>query len=308
MIAEGPAVEPMLSDELMREVKRLELRTRRRVDSLFAGNYHSSFKGQGIEFAEVREYEPGDDVRAIDWNVSARAGKPYIKQFVEERQLTVLLAVDISGSTLFGTRGKTKGRLEIEVAAALAAAAAKNQDRVGLLLFAERPELFIPPRKGRTHLLRVFREMLAHRPEAPGTDIASALEFLGNVQRKRAIVFLVSDLLGPQGPAGYDRQLRRLAARHELTVVRVHDPAERVLPRAGLVRLSDAETGRSLVLDASSRRVRDAFSHRAQRRDREIDAVLTRSGAEQLTVRTDMPFMPTLAAHFARRSAVRRAS
>jgi len=291
------------AEELMREVRRLEYRTRRRVDSLFAGNYHSAFKGQGIEFAEVREYEPGDDVRAIDWNVTARAGKPFIKLFVEERQLTVILAVDVSASSGFGTKGKLKSRVEIEVAAALAAAAARTQDRVGLMLFAERPELFLPPRKGRQHFLRVLRELVAHRPHGTRTDLAAAMDHVGDLQRRRAIVFLISDLITPeQSPELLTPHLRKLSARHELTVVHVRDQRESELPRAGLVRLRDAESGRTITVDASSARVRGKFAKASYERAAAIQQSIASAGAERIEVWTDRPIMPPLMANFQRRA------
>ncbi|MCB9846312.1 MAG: DUF58 domain-containing protein [Phycisphaeraceae bacterium] len=298
-----------LAGSLAREVKRLEIRARRRVDSLFAGNYHSAFKGQGIEFAEVREYQPGDDVRAIDWNVTARAGRPFIKLFVEERQLTVILAVDVSGSTRVGTSATTKGRLQSEVAATIAAVAARHQDRVGLVLFAGEPEVFVPPRKGRRHLLRVYSALLGHRAKSEGTGLGTALEFVARVQRRRAIVFLISDMLAPAtGAAGYESGLLRLARQHEVTVVRVGDPREDVLPRAGLLRLRDSESGRSYLVDTSSRRVRRRFEENRAERDREVRRAVARAGAEHLEVSTDRPFMPALIAHFGGRRGNQRAA
>src|SRR4051812_31677746 len=210
----------MLTEELMREVRRLQVRTKRRVEGLFAGEYHSAFKGRGIEVADVRDYEPGDDVRSIDWNVTARVGRPFIKGFVEERELTVILAVDLSGSGAFGTAGKAKSRIAVELAAVLALAAAQNNDRVGLLIFTERVELFLPPRKGRTHILRVMRELLNFEPRGRGTDVAGAVGHLARMLRKRALVFVVSDFLAP----AFERELRLASRRHEVIAVSVADP------------------------------------------------------------------------------------
>ncbi len=290
------------AQELMRRVRRLEYRTRRRVDSLFAGNYHSAYKGQGIEFAEVRPYEPGDDVRAIDWNVSARAGSPYLKLFVEERQLTLILAVDVSASGAFASRGRLKSEVEVEAAAMLAAAAARTQDRVGLLLFAERPEVFLPPRKGRTHFLRVLRELCAQRPHGTRTDLVRTLDHIGRIQKRRAIVFLISDMITPgQDPDALAPHFRKLAALHELTVVRVSDPREHQLPRAGLVRLRDAESGRTLTVDASSVRVRRRFERAQHVRMEQTRRMVLSSGADMIELSTDRPILAPMLAHFARR-------
>src|SRR4051812_26299740 len=221
----------MLTDELMREVRRLQVRTRRRVEGLFAGEYHSAFKGRGIEFADVREYEPGDDVRSIDWNVTARTGRTFIKRFTEERELTVILAVDLSGSGTFGSSGKSKSRTAVELAAVLALAAATNNDRVGLLIFTDQVELFLPPRKGRTHLLRLLRELLNFGPRSRGTDVAGAVDHLSRMLRKRALVFLVSDFLAPP----FERELRLASKKHELIAVSIADPRETEMPKAGLI-------------------------------------------------------------------------
>ena len=233
--------------EILRQVKLLELRTRGLVNSLFTGEYHSVFKGQGMEFAEVREYQPGDDVRSIDWNVTARMGKPYVKRYIEERELTVMLAVDLSGSERFGTRARFKSELASELAAVLAMSAIRNNDRVGAVLFTDRIEHVVPPRKGRRHALRVMRDLLAFEPEGRGTDLAGALEYAGRMLKHKAIIFVVSDFQS----ADLEQPLKLLAQRHDVVAVTVDDPSEQHLPDIGLARFVDPETG--YVLDVDTR-------------------------------------------------------
>lgn len=282
--------------ELAREVRRLQIAARRRVNDLFSGEYHSAFKGHGIEFAEVREYEPGDDIRSIDWNVTARTGRPFIKRFVEERQLTVIVCVDVSASGLFGTRGRFKRRLEIEAAAVLAMAATRNQDRVGLQIFSETVEKFIPPRKGSFHCQRLIRDLLAHRPNARGTDIAASIDHLTHMLRRRSVIFLISDFESPP----FDRQLRVLAQRHEVVAVTVSDPAEASLPSLGLIDVLDPETGRLRVLDLSGSRNRSYAQGQARKRE-ERARLITASGADHISLQTDRPFVTDIAAYFRRR-------
>jgi uncharacterized protein (DUF58 family) len=284
----------MLTDELMREVRRLQVRTRRRVEGLFAGEYHSAFKGRGIEFADVREYEPGDDVRTIDWNVSARTGKTFIKRFTEERELTVILAVDLSGSGSFGSSGKSKSRTAVELAAVLALAAATNNDRVGLLIFTDRVELFLPPRKGRTHLLQMLRELLNFEPRSRGTDLAGAVDHLARMLRKRALVFLVSDFLAPP----FERELRLASKKHELIAVSIADPRETDLPKAGLIELSDAETGERVTIDSSSRRARADYRRLAAEREAALERGLARAKVDRIKISTDKPFVRELERYF----------
>lgn len=291
----------MLTDELMREVKRLQFRTNRRVNDLFAGNYRSAFKGQGLEFDDVREYEPGDDVRSIDWNVTARTGVPFVKRFVEERQLTVMLVVDVSASESFGSGAQSKRRLGVEVAATLGTAAARNRDRVGLMLFAEEPELFIPPRTGKNHLLRIMREMIDFSPRTTGTDMGGALNMLGHVLRRRSIVFVLSDFLMPdEARASGERALKRLNRQHDTIAVRLVDPKEADLPAIGLVRLRDPETGRTRLVDLTrraSRRHRREF----EKRRAEADRALARCGVDRVECSTDRPFLRDLVSLFNRR-------
>ncbi len=292
---------PALTDELLREVRRLKLRTRRRVDNLLSGEYHSAYKGQGIEFAEVREYQPGDDVRAIDWNVTARSPSPeggfdraFVKRFAEERQLTVMLVVDQSASGLFGTVARTKARLAVEVAAVLALAATRNNDRVGLTVFSDKVDRFVPPAKGQGQSIRVMTELLTSSPGGRSTDLAGTLHFLGNVLRRRASVFVISDFVAE----GWERPLQMLAKRHTTAAITLADPRERELPDLGLVELQDAESGTTMLIDSSSRAVRDAYKKNAQEREATLSRTLTRLGLDRIALNTDKPFTPELARHF----------
>jgi uncharacterized protein (DUF58 family) len=298
----------VLTSELMEEVRRLQIRTRRRVDDLFAGEYQSAFLGRGIEFAEVREYTPGDDVRAIDWNVTARAGKPFIKRYIEERQLTVMLCVDASASGLFGTVGRSKARLIAEAGAALAYSALRNNDRVGLLRFSDAVDLFVPPRKGPRHLLRLLRELLGSEPGGAGRAFPEALETLGSVLRQRAIVFVAADFLPPPGGdlAGIERPLARLARRHEVIALRVSDPREHALPRAGLISLRDPESGQRVLFDTASRRLRRRFEDLARDRRAASVALLRRVGVDVIDLSTDRPFGIEIERYFRTRERRRR--
>jgi uncharacterized protein (DUF58 family) len=284
--------------EILQRVRRLEIRTRRLVEESLAGSYHSVFRGRGMEFSEVREYEPGDDVRTIDWNVSARLGHPFVKKFVEERELTVVLMVDASGSSRFGTGTSTKLSLSAEIAALLAFSAIRNQDRVGLLLFTDRIENYVPPRKGRQHGLRVLRDVLAADPRGRGTDLRLALEYLQNVATKRAVVFLLSDFQDE----GYERALRVAARKHDVTALRVMDPREMTLPPVGLVAVRDPETGDVGVVDGGSRRVREAYARRASDRDESVRRTLQSCGVDLLEVSTAEPYEVPLVRFFRERA------
>lgn len=292
----------MLTQELMREVRRLQVRTRRRVEGLFAGEYHTAFKGRGIEFADVREYEPGDDVRAIDWNVTARTGRPFIKRFVEERELSVVLAVDLSGSGEFSSStapgARLKSRIAIEAAAALALSASSNHDRVGLCLFTSEVELFLAPNKGRANTLRLLRELLSFRPRARGTDIAGAVLRLGHVLKRRGTIFLISDFLSPGGARRFETPLRLLARKQEVIALHVTDPRERELPRVGLVEVLDAESGERRLLDTSSRRAREDYSRAARAREAELAALFSRAGIDRVELSTARPFIQDLVRYF----------
>ncbi|MDR0993060.1 MAG: DUF58 domain-containing protein [Verrucomicrobiota bacterium] len=252
----------MIPRETLRKIRRIELRTRRAVNDVFAGRYHSVFKGQGMEFQEVREYIPGDDIRSIDWNVTARTGTPFIKKFTEERELTLMLLVDISASNRFGSTPQLKRDLVAEVAALLAFSAITNEDRVGLLLFSDRVEKFIKPAKGIPHVLRVISEILSATPTSPGTDMAPALQYLNRVVRRRCVAFLLSDFIAPD----CEHLLRVTARRHDLVSLIVGDARERDMPAAGLIDFADAETGQRLVVDTSHaptrRALRDQYALR----------------------------------------------
>jgi uncharacterized protein (DUF58 family) len=273
----------MLPVEVMRQIRRLHLRARRAVQTLLGGEYHSAFKGTGLSFEEVREYQPGDDVRGIDWNVTARMGAAFIKRYVEERELTVLLAVDVSGSQRFGTQQQPKRTVAAELAALIAFCAVSNNDRVGLMAFTDRVERYVPPGKGTRHVLRLLRDILFFEPERTGTDLTVALDHLNKAQKRRAIVFLVSDFHAD----GYVESLRRSARQHDLICVRVADPLEREWPAVGLVRWEDGETGRQFLIDTGRRRVRDGFAARAAERRSAFLKAARGAQADLIDVTTD---------------------
>ena len=287
----------MIASEILRKVRRIEITTRGLVNEVFSGEYHSVFQGRGMNFAEVREYQYGDDIRSIDWNVTARTGTPFVKLFEEERELTVMLAVDVSASGNFGTRMRMKGDVAVEICALLAFSAIKNNDKVGLILFSDRIEHFVPPRKGRRHALRVLRELLYRPAEGTGTDIAGALEYLARVTRRRAVVFLVSDFLGE----GYERALSVAARRHDLVAVRVGDAREAAIPPMGFVEFEDPETGRRVVVNTSGRAFRERFGEgRAAARAR-VDEVFRRSKVDAIDVTTGVPYERALRRFFEER-------
>ena len=294
---------PAVPAEVMRQVKLIELRTRGLVNSLFAGEYRSVFKGQGMEFSEVREYQAGDEVRSIDWNVTARMRRPFVKRYIEERELTVMLAVDLSGSERFGTRRRFKSELASELAAVLAMSAVRNNDRVGALLFTDRVEHVVPPRKGRRHALRLVRDFLAFQPVGRGTDIPMATEYLNRMLRHHTIIFLVSDF----AQEGLERPLKLLAQRHDLVAVSVEDPSEQTLPDLGLARFVDPETGDVVDVDTSDARVREAFD-RAVTEERDARRrLLRRLAVDEVPVRTDAGIIEPLLRFFrARETRVRR--
>lgn len=284
--------------EILKAVRRIEIATKRHVNAELAGRYHSVFKGQGMSFSEVRPYAPGDDIRHIDWNVSARHQGLFVKQFVEERELTVNLLVDLSGSGTFATRGKQKRNVLAEVGALIAFSAIKNNDRVGLTLFTDQVELHLPPRKGTKHVLRVIREIVEYEPRSRGTSIAEALAYLSRVQKRRSVCFILSDFID----TGYDRALKVAMARHDVVAARVTDPAEQTLPNLGLVELVDAETGRVELVDSASPGVRDAY---AARRRRELEGTKRRFnqlGCDLVDLSTDGDFVTPLVSFFRVRS------
>ena len=291
--------------ELMSRVGKIRILTNRLIDDQLAGDYHSTFKGQGVEFDEVRPYEPGDDVRTIDWNVTARTGAPFIKRFSEERELTVLFLVDVSGSEGYGSVNRSKMQLAAEVTSLLALTAIRNQDKIGLVLFSDRIVKYIPPRKGRDSVMRLVREVLAAEDDAKGgTDIEGALRFLNGVQKRRAVVFLVSDFLvpDPERKAALSRLLRTTAHHHDLIAVTVGDPAEKDIPDVGLVELEDPETGELVLVDTSSRLVRRAFSAAAAAEEEERTRFFRRTGVDTLETATDRPYIDGVRALFRRRA------
>ncbi len=292
----------MIPSEVMQQIRRIQIRTSRMVDEILSGQYESVFKGQGMEFKEVREYVPGDDVRAIDWNVTARTGHPYVKLLVEERELTVMLLVDASGSGRFGSRTRFKNQLAAELCAVLAFSAIKNNDKVGLIIFTDHVELYVPPGKGRKHVLRVIREVLYFRPRGTGTDIPAALHYMNSVIRRRAVAFLVSDFMAE----GYETALRIANRRHDMIAVVVRDPREEELPDVGLAHVRDAETGREVLVNTSDPAVREAYAKAARRRDREREELFRRTGVDAMQTWTDRPYVDEIYRFFRMRERRRR--
>ena len=284
--------------DLLRKVHRIEIRVRRLLNTTFLGEYHSVFRGQGIEFSEVREYIPGDDIRSIDWNVTARMGYPFVKQFVEERELTVLLVVDVSASGAYGSTGQSKIEVAAEIAALLAFSAIRNNDRVGLVAFTDQVEKYLPPRKGREHVLRVIRELLWVRPRGRGTDIASALSYVNRVQRRRSVVFLISDFLA----SSYESTLRVTNRRHDVVAIAITDPRELTLPDAALVALEDAETGALVTVDTGDPATRAEYHRLAAERLRQRDRILQSVKVDRLEVETNKSYIEPLAAFFKART------
>ncbi|HZW78036.1 MAG TPA: DUF58 domain-containing protein [Flavobacteriaceae bacterium] len=287
----------MDTKELLKKVRKIEIKTRRLSDNVFGGEYHSAFKGRGMMFSEVRQYQFGDDVRNIDWNVTARYNEPYVKVFQEERELTLMLMVDISGSEFFGTRSQFKNEVITEIAATLAFSAMQNNDKTGLILFSDQVELYIPPKKGKSHVLRIIRELLEFKPQSNKTDIAQALKFLSNVMKKKAIVFVLSDFIAE----GYRDTLKIAAKKHDLTGIRVYDEAEHTIPNLGMVQMKDSETGELLLVNTGSKAVRNSYY--AYHRDREdyFMESFTKTGAGTLSCRVDESYVKKLLGYFQRR-------
>ncbi len=284
----------MLTSEQLKTVRKIQIRTSHLVSDLFAGQYHSVFKGHGMEFAEVRQYLPGDDVRTIDWNVTARTGVPHVKRFVEERELTVMLLVDASASTQFGSVKQLKSEMAAELAAVFAFSAITNNDKVGLLVFSDQVELALRPKKGTRHVLRVIREVLSYRPRGQGTDIAAALEHLGHVTKRRCVTFLISDFLDERAQLA----LKIANRRHDIIAVVLDDPRESELPDVGLIELQDAESGARRVVDTSDPRVRRAFAEASAERRRVRDLMLRSVDVDAIVVRTDRPYAEALMRFF----------
>ena len=285
--------------EMLKKVQALEIQMKSLVNDIFSGEYHSVFKGRGMEFAEVREYTPGDDIRSIDWNVTARLGYPFVKKFTEERELTVVLAVDLSASGAFGSGAQFKRELATEVCSILAFSAVRYNDKVGCILFTDDVELYIPPQKGKQHVLRVIRELLYFQPQGKGTKIGVALQFLSRVLKRKAVVFLVSDFMDPD----FETPISVVARRHDVVPIAVTDALEQELPATGLVELEDAETGETQLVDASDKDVREKFRKRAERVRRWRERIFKKHAMDFITLQTDTPYVIPLMTFFKRRAA-----
>lgn len=294
----------MLAPNLIEQVRKIEITAKRLAADAFAGEYQSLFKGRGMEFEDVRPYIPGDDTRRIDWNVTARMASPYVRRYREERELTVMLMVDASASADFGTRGRFKRELAAELAAVLSIAATSNNDRVGLLMFTDRVERIVPPRKGRRHVLRIVRDLLAFEPSGKGTDIETALDAANLILKRRSIVFLISDFIAP--PESYRRSLSAAARRHDLVAFDLQDPAEREIPKIGIVALEDAETGELVWADTDDDEWRRSFQSESAARDGEKVAALTSLGVDRIALETGREYVAALNDFFRRRANKRR--
>jgi uncharacterized protein (DUF58 family) len=277
----------MIPEEILKKVKKIEIQTRRLVNEIFSGEYHSVFKGRGMEFAEVREYTYGDDIRNIDWNVTARMRHPYVKQYVEERELTVMLVVDASSSGEFGTVAQFKGEIAVEICAVLAFSAIRNNDRVGLIIFTDKVEKFVPPKKGKKHVMRVIRELLYFKPEDTKTDINCALEYINKVLKRRTVVFLVSDFLAEN----YSTTLQIANKRHDVIGIKITDPREIELPDIGFIELEDAETGEEVLIDTSNPEVRRLFALQSDTRRKERDRMLAGMDIDSIDIYTDKSYI-----------------
>ena len=280
----------MSTSALLKKVRKIEIKTKGLSNHIFAGEYHTAFKGKGMAFSEVREYQPGDDIRSIDWNVTARYNSPFVKVFEEEREMTVMLLIDVSASGNFGTQQQFKRELATELAAILAFSAINNNDKVGVIFFADKVEQFIPPKKGKSHILRIIREVLAFQPTGKGTDIAGALEYFSAVIKKRSICFILSDFMSNK----FDRPLKIASKKHDLVALRIHDRREDTLPNVGLVPMQDAETEKMLFVDTSSKKVRDNFAkNRAQATDK-LRKLLPASGVDLIDITTGTDYVKPL--------------
>ena len=290
----------MIPRELFAKIRRIEIRTKGLVNNVFGGEYHSAFKGRGIEFSEVRPYQVGDDIRSIDWNVTARTGETFVKIFEEEREQTLLLVVDISGSSDFGSQGKFKREIAAEICAILGFSAIKNDDKVGLLLFSDQVELFVPPKSGRRHVLRLVRDLFAHQPQSSGTALRTALDHILRVIRRRSIVLLVSDFLDQ----GFERSLRMVARRHDTVAIQLTDPREASLPPLGLVTLFDPETNQSRFLDTGSRSVRKTFEQASSSTNEQLKTFLRRARVDHVEIKCGEDFIDPLARFFRARARI----
>lgn len=303
MTAGTDLTEGLTQEELLARIRRLQIRARRLVRLLFFGEYHSVFRGRGLEFSEVREYAPGDDVRFIDWNVTARMGAPYVKKYVEERELLLYLLVDVSPSSAFSSTAVTKRELAAELATLLAFAADANNDKTGLIAFSDRVELFLPPKKGMQHMLRIARDLLGMRPRGSGTDLAVALDLLMRLTKRPSVAFLISDFHA----RGYEPSLRLAAQKHDITAISLTDPRELELPRVGLISLRDPETGATVLVDTEDKRQRARYAAAAAERAAERRRLLAGLGVEEVALRTDRSYIQALLTFFKARARRRRA-
>ncbi len=288
----------MDTKEILKKVRKIEIKTRRLSDHIFSGEYHTSFKGRGMTFSEVRQYQYGDDVRAIDWNVTARYNEPYVKVFEEERELTMMLMVDCSGSESFGTQNQLKSEVVTEIAATLAFSSTNNNDKVGLILFSDDIELFIPPKKGKSHVLRIIRELIEFQPKSKKTDIAQALKFLSSVMKKKAIVFMISDFMSKD----YEHTLKIASKKHDVTGIRVFDKREESLPNLGLVNMLDAESGRTMLVDTSSKKLRQNYEINYRTNVNYFTSVFSKCGAGAVSSRVDESYVTKLLGYFKSRN------
>jgi len=287
----------MDTKELLKKVRKIEIKTRRLSDHIFGGEYHSTFKGRGMTFSEVRQYQYGDDVRNIDWNVTARYQEPYIKVFEEERELTMMLMVDVSGSELFGTDTQFKNEIITEIAATLAFSATQNNDKIGLILFSDEVELYIPPKKGRSHVLRIIRELIEFHPKSKQTNIAEALKFLSNVMKKKAIVFVLSDFISED----YKQTLKIVAGKHDVTGIRVYDKHEESIPNLGMVQMQDEESGELLLVNTAAKKVRLNYGKFYRDKVNYYKDSFAKSGAGVIDCRVDDSYVKKLLGYFKRR-------
>ena len=287
----------MIPKQLLEKVRRIEIRTQSIVNEILSGQYHSVFKGRGMEFSEVRSYCEGDDIRSIDWNVTARTGELFVKKYIEERELTVLLVVDASASGNFGSLKHMKAEIAVELCALLAFSAIKNNDRVGLIIFTSEVEKYIPPKKGKNHVLRVIRELLYFKPQKQGTNIAEAVNFLSRVQRKKAVVFFVSDFFAPQ----FEQPFRVASRRFDMIAITMSDPRERILPSVGLIELEDPETGKTLIIDSSDKKVQRSFQKQSEMRAAQLKNFFRTSGIDQISISTDTDYVEPLVRFFKKR-------
>jgi uncharacterized protein (DUF58 family) len=288
----------MIPKEILKKVKRIEITTRGLVNEVFSGEYHSVFKGRGMEFAEVREYQMGDDIRNIDWNVTARSGSPFVKIFDEERELTVMLLVDVSSSGNFGTTTQMKGEIAAELCAVLAFSAIKNNDKVGLIIFSDKIEKFIPPRKGKQHVLRVIREILFFKPEDSQTDLNVALEYLSRVIKRRSIVFLVSDFL----TENYEKSLQVANRKHDIIAINIIDPREVELPSIGFIEMEDAETGETVIVDTSNPAIRGSFYNESKDEREKREKFFKSIGVDNINIKTDRSYVEPITRFFRMRA------